>query len=184
MVVRPFDDADVRRRGLEVDDVRGRPVNTTNQYKNVLGIFPGAACRWCTAATMPSMKFWLIDAVAEDGSGPGRQPKPPQGRPAPAINPELAKFYQPKPGFSNYYFNKLEQDRLLGKFTEHGNFTPLLGQWDFEGQADVQGRKGTFKIGIGDEEDRTKEGKPVARAWTYHLKPRRCPRPRGRRGRG
>jgi serine protease Do len=182
MVVRSvLDDADVRRRGLETDDeivsFAGRPVTTVNQYKNVLGIYP-KGWRVPMVYRRNNAKHEILARLMQlqktqqaPAEGQPRQP----GRPAPAINPALAKLYQPKPGFSNYYFNKLEQDRLLGKFTEHGNFTALNGGWEFEGQADVQGRKGTFKISVGDEDDRTKEGKPVVRAWTYHLKPETLP---------
>jgi S1-C subfamily serine protease len=182
MVVRAvLDEADVRRRGLETDDeivsFAGRPVSSTNQYKNVLGIFP-KGWRVPMVYRRNNVKHEILARLMQlqkTAQQPmGQQPPMPR-RPMAPINPELAKLYQKKPGFANYYFNKLEQDRLLGQFGAHGNFSTLTTGWELEGQSDVQGRKGTFKITIGDEDDRTKEGKVVVRAWTYHLKPETLP---------
>lgn len=185
MVVRSvLDDADVRRRGLEADDelvsFAGRPVASVNQYKNVLGIFP-KGWRVPMVYRRNNAKHEILARLMQlqrSQAPADAQPKPMQVRGGrPPINPELAKYYQPKPGFANYYFNKLEQDRVMAKLTEHGNFTSLSGNWNFEGQADAQGKKMTFKATVGEEEDVTKDGKPVVRAWTFHLKPENLPAP-------
>ncbi|MCI0639998.1 MAG: trypsin-like peptidase domain-containing protein [Gemmataceae bacterium] len=69
---------------------------------------------------------------------PGDQPKPklplkkqpiaPKGPPSPA-----AKYYEAKAGFANYYFNRLERERLLKAYQKHGDFSALDGDWTLEG---------------------------------------------------
>src|SRR5262249_25489958 len=103
------------------------------------------------------------------------QPKPMPNRPQPAIPPELAKLYSPKPGYANYYFNKLEQDRLLGQLAALGDFKSVAGNWDLEGSVEIGPKKSVFRATSGEEADRTQDGKPVVRAWTYHLKPETLP---------
>ena len=79
---------------------------------------------------------------------PPDQPKRP-GRPAPRPGqpeqPEpkkpdeespAAKFYEAKPGFANYYFNKLEQERLLAGLRKHGDFVEATGVWRFDAEVE------------------------------------------------
>ena len=44
-------------------------------------------------------------------------------------NSPATKFYKAKPGFANYYFNELEQERLLTAFHKHGDFSKATGDW-------------------------------------------------------
>jgi hypothetical protein len=71
----------------------------------------------------------------------------------------VAKLYEAKPGFANFYFNKLERDRLLKTFTaNYGSFKGLTGTWVIKGAGEVKGNKDKvveFKIG----EEKDKEGK-------------------------
>ena len=62
-----------------------------------------------------------------------------QGPPSPAL-----KFYEAKAGFANYYFNKLERDRLLAAFHKHGDFSKVQGTWTMKaaGQLYTGGPRG------------------------------------------
>lgn len=176
------DEADVHRRGLDTDDelvsFAGRPVTSVNQYKNVLGLYP-KGWRVPLVFRRDNAKKEVLARLMQLQRAPdpnaAQQPRP--GRPMQpmqAVNPELAKLYQPKPGFSNFYFNKQESDRLLADFGKHGNFGTLTGNWTIEGDADADKKKAGFKFTIG-EESENMEGKPIVRAWTYHLKPETLP---------
>lgn len=52
------------------------------------------------------------------------------------------KLYQAKAGFANYYFNKLEQERLLKAFRKHGDFSKAAGDWGIR-------TTGTLYAGVG-----------------------------------
>jgi S1-C subfamily serine protease len=163
LVVSILEDSDAHRRGLDVDDelvsFAGRPLTSTNQYKNVLGLFP-KGWRVPLVYRRNNEKHEILvrlmqlqqTQLAEDaGNRPKVPPQPPgpPGRPripqpprprAPARNSPAAKFYEPKPGFANYYFNKLERGRLLAGFQKHGDFSPLSGQWSLTGRAEIKQR--------------------------------------------
>jgi serine protease Do len=74
----------------------------------------------------------------EPGPGPGPGKKPGPGGPPRMIGPgqpegPAAKLYVPKAGFANYYFNKLETDRLMKAFKKHGDFADVGGNWVLDG---------------------------------------------------
>src|SRR5262249_43035487 len=87
---------------------------------------------------------------------PGRRPPGPPDRPPEAPPPAppdadsakdspAAKFYESKPGFANYYFNKLERDRLWAEFRKHGNLSASDG-WTIEGEFEINQKKSSAKI--------------------------------------
>jgi serine protease Do len=67
--------------------------------------------------------------LGEEKPAPKAPPAPitPKGPPSPA-----SKFYEPKPGFANFYYNRLERDRLLMAFKKHGDFSDLAGEWTLD----------------------------------------------------
>jgi hypothetical protein len=67
------------------------------------------------------------------GPGPGGAPNP---------NSPANKLYKAKDGFANYYFNELEQNRLLKAFHKHGDFSKWAGDW-------VVRTAGTLYAGVG-----------------------------------
>jgi hypothetical protein len=84
------------------------------------------------------------DVLVDDGvPKPEPAPRPAPGKPpipipgkapkAPGPSGPGAKLYQAKAGFANYYFNKLERDRLLAAFKKHGDFSDLAGNWTIDG---------------------------------------------------
>ncbi len=177
---------DANRRGLDVDDelvsFAGRPLRSVNQYKNVLGLFPKG---WRVPLVyrrnnekkeilVRLMQLQQSQTAGGQPSKPKPRPGPPRRRTPPRYSPNslAAKLYEPKPGFANYYFNKIERDRLLTAFHKHGDFASVAGAWTFEAQAaDAKGLKADAQVSIREEAgDRGPDGKPIAREEIYHLK--------------
>jgi S1-C subfamily serine protease len=162
VVATMLDDADAARRGLQPDDelveFAGRPVESTNQYKNALGIYPKG---WRVPLTyrrdnkkheilvrlMGVLPKELIQGRRQPRPRPGQpqpiprpgQPQPgqpqPGERPAPPKADSAAlKLYKAKPGFANYHFNEIAQKKILDDITKRGNFAPLGGTWRLEGE--------------------------------------------------
>jgi S1-C subfamily serine protease len=61
------------------------------------------------------------------------QPRPDRpdlpGAPKPDKPTPVDRYYEAKPGYANFYFNKLERRRLEAAFKKHGDFAALLGPW-------------------------------------------------------
>src|SRR5204862_1804532 len=100
-----------------------KTLTSTNQYKNILGVFPKD---WRVPMTIrrENKRAELLvrlmanqDKVVEKPNqppAPGTPPPPPPPKgPAPKVDGERAKLYEAKKGYSNWYFNALERDRLL-----------------------------------------------------------------------
>jgi hypothetical protein len=168
-----LDEADAVRRGLQPDDelieFAGRSVDSVNQYKNVLGIYPKG---WRLPLTYrrDNVKHEILvrlmgvmpKDMQEGRRRPPRPPGPPGGPPGPrppapdgprpdapkADSPAL-KLYKAKPGFANFYFNEQAQQKLLAGFAKHGDFTPLTGPWRIEGELERKGGvKASAKVEI------------------------------------
>jgi S1-C subfamily serine protease len=177
-----IEDSDARRRGLDTGDelvsFAGRHISTVNQYKNVLGLYPKG---WRVPMeyrhenekreVLVRLMKLQRDQQAEEGTPkPRPRPAPPRPPVPPRKSPASAYFEQ-KPGFANYYFNKQERDRLLGGFHQHGEFSGLAGDWIVEAQADLKQGKTDFLASIREEqEDLGPNGKPLPGVNTYHLK--------------
>lgn len=183
VVTTVLEECDARRRGIEPNDeilaFAGRSLadGGVNAYKNILGIFPRGwrlplvyrhenERREVLIRLMGVMRRELQD----DGTPkPGSPPQP--GRPGmPGLAPlpaEIAKLYEAKPGFANYYFNKQERDRLLKTMRSHGDFTGLTGEWVIAGEGEVKGKKTTVKFVIRDE--KSADGKEVRSVVRYSL---------------
>ena len=139
-----LEESDVARRGLDLEDelmsFAGRPMSSVNHFKNVLGLYPRGwrvpleyrreQTRKETLVRLMGVQRKVLDdpGAPKDGGPQPKGPPVPKGPPSPA-----AKFYQAKPGFANYYFNKLEQDRLVKGFQKHGDFSAVAGNWALEG---------------------------------------------------
>ena len=61
-----------------------------------------------------------------------------------------AKLYEAKPGYANYYFNKLEKERLLNNFKKNGDFSSLSGNWQVQttGKIGDKGRQAVVVLRI------------------------------------
>jgi S1-C subfamily serine protease len=168
VVVTNIIDCDARRRGLDVGDqlvsFTGRPMSNVNQFKNVLGLFPKG---WrvplvyrregekTTEKREILVRLMGVQRPDSGGEGqPGQPPGPPrrpQPRPAAKASP-AAKFYEARPGYANYYFNKKERDRLLDTFkTQAGDFAGLRGDWSLKATGLVKGKRAAAVITIRDK---------------------------------
>src|SRR5207245_2025370 len=128
----------VGRRGLRQEDqlwkfgFNPRVLSSVNQYKNILGTYPKG---WRVplvyrhenkdTEVLVRLMGWQRQQVGGPKPRPGIRPRPmPAQQPSPA-----AKLFQARSGFANYYFNKVERDRLLADFRKHGDFSKLTGDW-------------------------------------------------------
>jgi serine protease Do len=168
-----LEDCDAHRRGLDLGDelvsFAGRPVSSQNQYKNVLGLFP-KGWRVPLVYRRDNEKHQILvrlmgvqrQELSEEGRPRPQQPLPPRPPRAPERRPErrapvpqepdetkdspAAKLYEPKPGFANFYFNKLERDRLWAEFRKHGDFSDAAGGWTIDGEFEINQKKAPAKI--------------------------------------
>src|SRR5256885_12796265 len=56
---------------------------------------------------------------------------------APKGTAETAKMYEAKKGYSNWYFNVLERDKLLAEVRKHGDFAAVAGKWVIDGKFEM-----------------------------------------------
>ena len=165
-----LEESDAFRRGLDIDDelvsFAGRHVTSVNQFKNILGLFPRGTRvplefrREKEGKREVLVRLMGVQRKALDASGkPGA---PPKQKPPVASGPG-AKFFEHRPGFANYYFNRLERDRLLAEFKKHGEFSAATG-WTMDGDVRLlKARTGdAFKVEVG-EEKATGGGKAVVK---------------------
>jgi len=160
-------DCDAERRGISSGDLlisfAGRPTESVNHYKNVLGIYPRG---WRvplkyrhdneSKESLVRLMGVLRKEIAEPGK-PNGGPQPIVAAPPPPP-PAVAKLYEAKPGFANFYFNKQERNRLLKTFVaNNGDFAGLTGTWTIKGDGKVKDTAATVEFKIAEEAD--KEGK-------------------------
>jgi S1-C subfamily serine protease len=141
--------SDVYRRGIRSDDqileFGGRPIGTTNQFKNILGTFPRG---WRVPLTYrhDAKKNEVLVRLAGYQArelDDNNKPKEVEGGGAPkAATGPAAKFYEAKPGLANNYFNKQRKERLLAALRMSSDMSQELGTWTIEANVDSPKRKG------------------------------------------
>ncbi len=181
LVQQILEDSDVYRRGLDLDDeilsFAGRQMTSVNHFKNALGLYPRG---WrvplefrrerkrheTLVRLMGVQRKELRDADNPDGPPPGPPPPPPPGPPGKKQMPPpkgppspVQKYFQPKSGFANYYFNKQQQDRLLVDFKKHGDFSGLAGTWIIDGAVTFKKARSESPARVEISEEKTKDGK-------------------------
>jgi len=150
------------RYGDEIIAFGGRRITTVNGFKNVLGIYPRG---WRVPLTYQRngerfdivvrlagvhTQEQLIESVqrAPDVPDPRPEPKQPRpGQPMPGdphgktsgdqrrMPPEVAAQFEARRGYANYYFNRLNRDRVWNAFLAHGDFQPVPTDWKLEGES-------------------------------------------------
>jgi len=148
----------------EIVSFAGRPIRSVNQFKNILGIFPkgwklplvyrhegrkheihvrlrGLHHKSKLMPQQRRPRQLEPQPKKPDNKNPeGKKPKPQpgqlprlrRGRPQP---PEKHKhLFIQKAGYANYYFNKLQQDRVLLSLGTLGKFSDVSGTWRLLGQ--------------------------------------------------
>jgi serine protease Do len=175
VVTSMLEDSDVARRGLDLDDeilsFAGRSVTSVNHYRNVLGTFPRGWRMPLEFRREQTRKEILVRLMGmqrrglDDPNQPKDEAPKPKTPPAPKARPSPAlKYYEAKDGFANYYFNKLEQARLMKAFRKFGDFSDATGDWMIEGGIRLKKLRteSHARIDIVEEKDGT-SSKPVVR---------------------
>jgi S1-C subfamily serine protease len=183
-----LEESDIGRRGLAIDDeivaIDGRPLSSVNHLKNVLGLFPRGwriplEFRHAGVRKEVLVRLMGIQARGAEETDPT---KPPPGKPGiklpkqPPPNSKVAKFFRPKKGFANYYFNQVERDRLLADFGKQGDFKALAGNWTISGDIRLKQLRSASKATVEIKEETVgKSTTPVVRfkvdAFPYVLEP-------------
>lgn len=171
-----LESSDAYRRGLRYDDeivaLGGRPIQTPNGFKNVLGIYP-KGWRIPLAFRRQGQRYdvlvrlsgvhsegELLEKLARSSDDPmpipkrEQEPKPeaPKGEPrkqtpeAPSpilpleaaapeqAMPEIArKHYEDRPGYVNYYFNRLNRQRVLDAWHARNGPSQTVAPWVISG---------------------------------------------------
>jgi serine protease Do len=159
-----LDDSDAARRGVQAGDqlvsFAGRHLGSTNQYKNILGIFPKGWRLPLSYRHDNVTKEVLVRLMgnidtpinnAAEKPAPGGAPPGPK-RPGMAESP-AHKLFIKKAGFANYYFNKLRQDALHAETLKAGDFTAVGGPWAIDGTIELADRRGDVKVTMAEGSD-------------------------------
>jgi serine protease Do len=163
-----LESSDAWRRGLRYDDeivsLAGRPVRTTNAFKNILGTLPAG---WqvplvyrrdgrreeilvrLAGVHSPAALAKLATGRMADGEEP---PAPDDAKPAgrdepPALPDAIRGLYEPRPGFTNFHFNRIERDRVAKAIAADRGAGPD-GGWVLAGRLAEGG--GEFRIELSD----------------------------------
>jgi serine protease Do len=154
-----LEESDAFRRGLSEGDellnFAGREVRSINQFKSALGVYP---------------KEWRLPVLFKRGNerkevlarlmsytppvnkqpgqpgGPGGPPPPPK----PKAFGEGVKYFEERKGFANYYYNRLERDRVLASLKKLSDYSSLTGEWAWTGTYDRENRGGDFLVKLED----------------------------------
>jgi S1-C subfamily serine protease len=169
-----LEECDAYRRGLQTEDeifsFAGRVITSDNHYKNILGTFPRGwrvpleyrrgddPKKEILVRLMGVQKKELPDGPAPLPKIDPKQPPGPKGKAPKGPQGPGAKLYIAKEGYANFYFNKLEKDRLLTSFKKTGDFSGMAGTWTIEGEARIKNSpaKNKFDLEITEE-----KGKPT-----------------------
>jgi serine protease Do len=81
--------------------------------------------------------------------GPRRPPGTPAVQPRPPMPEVVKKHFEAKRGYANYYFNKLNRDRVWKTWTARGDFSALDGTWTISGGL---GGGGAYRLELADTE--------------------------------
>ncbi|MEC7501087.1 MAG: trypsin-like peptidase domain-containing protein [Planctomycetota bacterium] len=157
--------SDAYRRGLRIDDevvqFANRPVRTVNEFKNILGTLPRLWQVPLEYRRGGETRTIQVRLAGVHGAGElserlmkkrplGPDGKPPQPNPhgvAPSKMPPIVEsHFEPKEGYANYYFNRLEQERIAEAWAPDREGWAEVADWRIEGTfSDVLARD-PFKI--------------------------------------
>ncbi len=148
LVTNILDSADAYRRGLRYGDelayFGGRPIGTTNAFKNVLGIFPrGWRVPMIYRHGGETIETHVrLAGVHREGElakkigGGGKRPATPRPGAAKGGMPAIVKkHYEARDGYMNYYFNRIAQERISKGLLSQGDFSKETGKWTILAEA-------------------------------------------------
>lgn len=144
------------REGDEIVSFAGRPIGSVNQFKNILGIYPKGwslplvyrreGVKHSILIELPAMhsKSELTLPSEKAPRGPRQGPRNPHGPdggnrvqavlPEEELPAEYKKLFEKKAGYANYYFNLLEQKRVLEGLVPFAAWKGVSGKWSLAGQ--------------------------------------------------
>jgi len=145
-----LEESDASRRGLaegdELLNFAGREIRSQNQFKSALGIYPK---EWRLPLaykrlgdrkeTLVRLMSYTPPVIRKGPTGPGAPPPP-----KPKAFGEGAKYFEERRGFANYYYNRLERDRVLANLKKLADYSNLSGEWVWTGSYDREMRGGDF----------------------------------------
>lgn len=167
-----LEESDAFRKGLRLGDevvsFADRPIRSVNQFKNILGIYPAGwtlplVYRRDEKKTTIYVRLQDLHTASELQEQAGQKPKAkparpgnekppempnPHAKPEPEPPSEYKHLYVPKQGFTNYYFNQQQQDRLLKALEATSNFSDRKGTWTLIGK---QGNGSNFTLTLADK---------------------------------
>ena len=156
-----LEESDAFRKGLRLGDeivsFAGRPIRSVNQFKNILGIYPAGwtlplVYRRDENKTTIYVRLQALHRASELQKQAGKKkiipkksPQPGDKKPSPIPHPQASQAATPPPekykhlyiakeGFTNYFFNQRQQDRLLQALNESSNFSDRKGTWTLTGK--------------------------------------------------
>jgi S1-C subfamily serine protease len=153
-----LEDSDVARRGVAVGDTlisfAGRPMGSTNEFKNILGIYPKdwrlpLAYRHENQRKETLVRLMGVQQKEQEEENP-MGPKMPRPAAPPIPDGPAKKMYKPAKGFVNYYFNEMQQKRVWEAFEKFGKFSDLKGDWVIEAGIMLKANKTDCQISIAD----------------------------------
>lgn len=169
-----LESSDAYRKGLRFDDrivsFADREINTVNQFKNILGIFPMG---WrvklrvergvqqfeivvrLSGVHSPQELAEMIQGSADSQNEqpnpdelPGDVPIPTTPRPKPKYdlqNADDESLFEQRRGFANHYFNRAQLERVWNGLLDNGNFGDADQKWRITGLIDNE--PATFILG-------------------------------------
>jgi len=168
-----LESSDTWRKGLRIDDeiieLAGRSVRSVNAFKNILGTLPAG---WripviFRRAGRPSEIFVELAGVhtpamlnelmagrraqpSQNKPGDNPKPKPNPLAPDPADLPEsIRKYYEPRFGYANFYFNRIELERVRDVLQRRKSASEQQEtSWRYRGQLEAGG---SFEIELDDQ---------------------------------
>src|SRR5262249_57756839 len=90
-----------------------------------------------------------------------RAPQPGAPPSKPPANSPATKLYEAKPGFANYYFNKVERDRLLAASQAQSDFHDAAGEWSATGRIELKNGPAPCQLTMREDHPTTGSGRTV-----------------------
>ncbi|MDG2014781.1 MAG: trypsin-like peptidase domain-containing protein [Pirellulaceae bacterium] len=137
--------SDAFRRGLRYDDeivaFGGRTIETVNEFKNVLGIYPkgwrvplefrrdGELYQAVVRLQGLHSEDELIELMQKKRKQPDLRPENPI-QPTPQDVPDqVVDLIEKRMGFANYYFNRIAREQIWNDFQQAGDTRSLPERW-------------------------------------------------------
>lgn len=150
------------RSGDELVSFGGRSVNSANEFKNILGIYPEGirvpfSYRNKTGVHHATLRLGPLHGFQKAPELPGEHEVPPDEDPdqpeesrSNPVPEEHAHLFEQKDGYTNFYFNRIRQEELLRALKEQLTGSGEIGEtWVGRIAAPVSGQQQAGELVIG-----------------------------------